>query len=65
MIRAYLICVLAFALTAVSVGCGSRHYNPYVGNDSRRPVGKTIEDTTDSLNRGLNYIDSRFENWYH
>lgn len=57
--------LLLGVLVLAAAGCADVGYNPYARNDSKKPIGKVIEDIPDSANRAIDTFDARFENAYH
>lgn len=53
------------AAALVQFGCSDVGYNPYISNDGRRPIGKTIEAVPDAANNAVDSFDARFENAFH
>jgi hypothetical protein len=65
-LRASLFALVFSAASLTQLGCSDVSYNPYVQNDGRRPIGKTLEaDGPDAANDALSTLDARFENAYN
>lgn len=43
-------------------GCAEMKYNPYVSNNSHRPLAKTVEAVPDAAGNALDRLDARIEN---
>jgi hypothetical protein len=64
-LKCLLVIGLVSALATALLGCSDVSYNPYVPNNCHRPMGKTIEAGSDSVNNGADWLDAHFENFYH
>ncbi len=63
-------CVLPVAVVCLAVivfcsGCADVGYNPYVQNDGRRSIGKSIGGVAEKANDELSEADARFENLFN